>query len=134
MTSSRRSATGKRLSQYLLTHRKRMGLSQAEVGSLLGLGDGTMVSRYERGTRLPPFLMTLRLCIIYRATPRELFTGRYDQLERETARRAQRLLKQLGPVPRKLGLTHKLAYLSALAQPRRGRLDNLPIHDEDSGH
>lgn len=133
MTAKRRSAP-KRLPQYLHTHRKRMGLSQREVGTLLGLRDGSKVSRYERGVRLPPLLTTIGLAIIFRAPLQELFGGRYDRIERDIACRARRLLKKLSPSALQPNLTQKRAYLSALAEPRHGSLDNLPIDDSHPRH
>src|SRR5437879_2490611 len=47
------SPMSKKLHNYLLTHRKRSGLSQDEVAFLLGRRSGTKVSRHESFARMP---------------------------------------------------------------------------------
>jgi hypothetical protein len=43
-----------RLENYLRACRKKSGLTQHEVGFLLGRENGAQVSRYEKRHRLPP--------------------------------------------------------------------------------
>lgn len=134
MTAHRRPAANQPLPQYLLTHRKLTGLSQPEVAALLGRKDGSMLSRYELGQRVPQLDTALGLIAVYRAPIQELFAGRYKGIEAKVAQRARRLLKKFAKVKPPPEFTHKLATLSALAEPRRGKLDQLPTDVEDAGH
>ena len=58
---------------YLRTHRKQAGLSQREVGHLLGYKNQWQVSRHERGRSSPPLLTALAYEAIFRAPVSSLF-------------------------------------------------------------
>ena len=80
------------LPNYLLTHRKRLLLSQEEVGFLLGLngeGKGIKVSRDENNARVPDLRTALAYEALYGRPVRELFAGLYEQAERDLAERAR---------------------------------------------
>ena len=47
------------LGNYLKMHRKRSGLSQREIGQLLGYKEPWQVSRHERSRTVPPLLAAL---------------------------------------------------------------------------
>ena len=79
------------LPNYLRTHRKRLGLSQAEVSFLLGAQSGSKTSRYERFTREPSLATALAYEAIFQKPARELFGGLYQKVELEVAARAKAL-------------------------------------------
>ena len=88
-----------KLHNYLRTHRKRSGLSQADVAILLGCKYGTKISRYERQARVPSIETLIALEVVFRTPTRDLFAGVYDDVERQVKRRAKRLLKELKSAP-----------------------------------
>ncbi len=83
------------LPNYLRTYRKRSGLSQREVGFLLGARYGTHVSRYERFTRLPPLPSAIALGLVFHAPLNVLFAGTLRAAEQDTVRRIARLIRRL---------------------------------------
>lgn len=102
-----------RLPNYLLTYRKRSGLSQREIGYLLGARYGTQVSRYERFTRIPPLPTAIALCVIYRQPLDALFTGTIRTAEQDTDRRVAQLVRHLDRMPQTAARDRKLAALRA---------------------
>jgi transcriptional regulator with XRE-family HTH domain len=82
------------LSNYLLTNRKRLALSQEEVGFLIGIngeGKGIKVSRDENFARVPDLRTALAYEAIYGRPVRELFAGLYEQAGRDVVERAKLL-------------------------------------------
>ena len=84
------------LPNYLRTHRKRLGLSQDDVAFLLGAVSGAKASRYERFAREPGFRTALACEAVFQRPIRELFAGLYEQIEREVAERAKKLVLKTG--------------------------------------
>jgi transcriptional regulator with XRE-family HTH domain len=84
-----------RLDNYLRAYRKRIGLSQDDVASLLGYKSGAQVSRYERGTRKPTLENSLAFEAILSVPARELFAGRYEKVAKAVSRRAAQLAERL---------------------------------------
>lgn len=104
-----------RLQNYLRTYRKRACLSQDEVAFLLGCGNGTKVSRYERFGRQPALESILAYVVIFGTPGRELFAGAFQKVERTIMKRARLLARKLakeGPNPVAL---RKLEILGAIA-------------------
>src|SRR5229473_144274 len=60
---------------YLRTHRKRAGMSQRELGLLIGYQHEGQVSRHERSKTVPPLLTALAYEIIFRVPVSAIFTG-----------------------------------------------------------
>jgi transcriptional regulator with XRE-family HTH domain len=83
-----------RLSNYLRTHRKRLGLSQEEVAHLLGAEGGAKVCRYEKFARMPGLETALACEIIFQKPVRELFAGLYQKVERKVAYQAAKQLRR----------------------------------------
>lgn len=79
------------LPNYLRTFRKRAYLSQEELAFLLGVKDGSAVSRYELDERRPSFETVVAYEVIFGTTIRELFPGWYRKVEAEVLRRARDL-------------------------------------------
>src|SRR2546428_8706607 len=87
----------KRLHNYLLTHRKRFGLTQAEVAFLLGCRHKTKVSDYEQRTRRPMLETALACEVVFGVPVRELFAGMFDEVEVVTHRRGPGPAPELNP-------------------------------------
>jgi len=84
-----------RLPNYLRMHRKRMGLSQDQVASILGCRSGAKVSRYERFQREPTLRTAIACEVLFGVSIRELFAGVYEEIERAVERRARTLARRL---------------------------------------
>ena len=105
------------LSNYLLTHRKRLALSQEEVGFLLGIrgeSKGAKVCRDEKSTREPSLQIALAYEAIFERPVRELFAGLYEQMEQEVAERAK-ILTYRKHLKSSKKTSHKLEMLRNLA-------------------
>jgi transcriptional regulator with XRE-family HTH domain len=103
------------LHNYLRTYRKRSGLSQDEVGFLLGVRHGTKVSRYERSARTPGLDSVLAYELVFGVPARRLFAGIFRKVETVTIRRAKALIRRLSPATRNALAARKLALLQAIA-------------------
>src|SRR2546428_13838797 len=64
-----------KLENYLLTYRKRSGLTQREVPFLVGCRNGAQVSRYEKRRRLPPLRTALACEAAFGVPVSVLFAG-----------------------------------------------------------
>ena len=74
----------------LRRYRKVRGLSQRQVAAILGMEDGSMISRWENGSRLPSVPDLFRLALIYRTMVDALYIDlrrslREEVREQETA-------------------------------------------------
>jgi len=84
-----------RLQNYLRTFRKQSGLTQNEVGFLLGSQNGGQVSRYEKRHRLPPLETALACEEIFGVPVSELFAGIRQQVGRGIEKRRVELRARL---------------------------------------
>ena len=64
-----------RLPNYLRLHRKRLGLTQAEMAFLLGYKNSARVSRFERFQSQPNFVTAMQYETIFGVTIDTLFPG-----------------------------------------------------------
>jgi len=67
------------LKSYVRPHRKRLGLTQAELGVLLGGEDQSVIARFEKGTRIPPLGIIFRLSELFDVPPEKLFPCLYNE-------------------------------------------------------
>lgn len=104
------------LKTYLLTYRKRTGLSQDEIAFLLGISSGTSVSKHETGARTPHLDAALSYEIILGPSVQELFAGRHTELARQIHRRAAKLLSRLETRPAVPANTQKLKTVTRLLE------------------
>ena len=104
----------KRLHNYLLTHRKRFGLTQAEVAFLMGCRHKTKVSDYEQRARRPVLETALAYEVVFGTPVRELFAGMFDEVEVVTHRRARALARKLSAVTQTPHIVRKLELLSRI--------------------
>jgi transcriptional regulator with XRE-family HTH domain len=65
----------KTAANYLKAHRRRSGLTQRELGELLGYRDPGQVSRHERSMSLPALTTALAYEVIFRVPVAVLFVG-----------------------------------------------------------
>jgi transcriptional regulator with XRE-family HTH domain len=84
-----------KLKNYLRTHRRRHGFSQAEIAMLLGTVAGTKVSRYENFTRMPGALTIFAFEVIFNQPASELFAGSFEAVRFAIQERARRMVEQL---------------------------------------
>jgi transcriptional regulator with XRE-family HTH domain len=85
----------KALENYLRTHRRRLGLTQADVAYLLGVQSSGKVSRYERFARRPALETAVAFEIILGVPVGDLFAGVREDVEYEVKKRARRLRRRL---------------------------------------
>ena len=85
-----------RLPTYLRTHRKKAGLSQHEVAHLVGMSNGSKVSRHERFVSVPQLETILAYELIFRTEARTLFAGVYEKVEANVIERARVLVGHVG--------------------------------------
>ncbi len=80
------------LHNYIRTERKRVELSQRELGLLLGI-KASSVSRHEIFARAASLETALRYAVIFDLDPRDLFAGLFEHAQGEVKKRAQRLTR-----------------------------------------
>src|ERR1700676_3988450 len=110
-----------RLENYLRTHRKKSGLTQHEVGFLLGRETGAQVSRYEKRHRLPPLEIALAYEEIFGVPVGELFAGVRQAVGRDIKKRRVALKAGLQAKTPKASdvrmAAHKLRWLADRERP-----------------
>ena len=111
--------TRPRLQNYLRTYRRRFGLSQAEIGVLLGGVSGTKISRYENFTRLPAVKAIWAFETVFNRRSHELFAGSYEPICLQVRERAKHMLAHLtAQMPERQAprLARKVEFLRAIAE------------------
>ena len=68
------------LASYLSSHRKRSGLSQKELGILLGYPDEGPVSSHEHLRSIPPLYIALGYQALFHVPVSELFPAAYEKM------------------------------------------------------
>jgi DNA-binding XRE family transcriptional regulator len=81
---------------YLVAHRKKSGLSQREMGKLLGYRDAGQVSRHERSESVPRLTMAIAYELIFRVPVSQIFVGMRESIEHKVEGRLSRLEAELG--------------------------------------
>jgi transcriptional regulator with XRE-family HTH domain len=76
---------------YLKAYRKKSGLSQRELGNLLGYKDAGQVSRHERATSNPPLAAALAYELIFRVSIGTIFAGMRGEIVREVEEKLQEM-------------------------------------------
>src|SRR5712671_7809937 len=85
----------KRSYSFVRAHRRRWGLTQAELALLLGVASSTTVSRIERSVRTPTATVMVACCILFGLPAPELFTSLHDDLEELVGTAAKNLYDAL---------------------------------------
>ncbi len=76
---------------YLRAHRRKHGLSQRELGILVGYGHGFAVGKHERSQAAPPLLVALAYEVVFEIPVAKLFTGFHSAVSHSVARNMQEL-------------------------------------------
>lgn len=109
-----------RLENYLKPYRKRAGLTQQEVASLLGWKSETQVGRIEKRQRCPTLRNAVGLVAALNVPITDLFAGMYERIAKQVRKRRARLFRQLmkRTVPPKEAKLHarKLEWLAKVEQ------------------
>ena len=89
----------KNSSTYILNslrkHRNLMGYKQRDIANLLELYDTSHISRWEKGQSFPNTINLLKLSIIYRTFPNELYFDLLVRLRHEMLRKERSLSKKM---------------------------------------
>src|SRR5262249_42291504 len=85
----------KKPQHYLRAHRKGAGLSQSEVGYLLGWQSGAKVSKFERFVWQPSLPVACAYQVMFNTPVSELFDGIFQEAQRRTVQRARIMLLSL---------------------------------------
>lgn len=85
-----------RLSNYLRTYRRQIGLTQREMGLVLGYDDEGAVSKHEKFQAIPPLEIAFAYEIVFRAPLSELFSGLKDEVGVKIERRLAEMEEHLG--------------------------------------
>src|SRR5579862_5435310 len=83
------------LANYLRAHRKRSGLSQAELAFLLAIRSPSEISRYEHGQQTPKLRKLLAYQFLFQTPIREMYDGVSVEVEREMSIRVELLIQEL---------------------------------------
>ena len=83
------------MGNYIRAHRRRCGLSQKELGILVGYGHGYAIGRHERSKTAPPLVVALAYEIIFEIPVAQLFTGFHAVVAQSVARNLQELKADL---------------------------------------
>lgn len=76
---------------YIRTHRRKSGLTQHELATILGYKRDAQVCRHERADVTPTFLIALGYEILFRVPLAELFPGVYETVERAIEQRVAQM-------------------------------------------
>lgn len=87
--------SGRVIGNYLRTHRRKSGLSQRELGILLGYQNQHQVSRHERSKSAPPLLAALAYEIVFQVPVAQLFPGFQSAVAHSVARNLREFKKSL---------------------------------------
>lgn len=90
-----RMQANRRLSNYLRTHRRNVGLTQRELEQIVGYCDDGAVSRHERFQVTPPLVVALAYEIVFRVPVSQIFAGLRDEVEENVEERLVTLEKDL---------------------------------------
>ncbi|MBS1521310.1 MAG: helix-turn-helix transcriptional regulator [Bacteroidetes bacterium] len=71
----------------LRMHRKAAGYTQRQVASLLSLHDTVPISAWEKGMTLPNTANLIKLCLLYRTLPNDLYSDLVSAFREELERK-----------------------------------------------
>ena len=111
-----------KLSQQLRDHRRRADVSPDEVAFLFG--HGKKATPHDRIIHEPALRTLIAYEVVFRASLKELFTDFYEKVERDTIKRASKLLHRL---PMDSTSEEKYRTLLAVVDPPNDELRFEPI-------
>src|SRR5690242_6485863 len=80
---------------YIRRHRKKCGLSQEELGRILGYADEGAVSRHEQSATIPPLLTAIAYETVFQVPISQLFPGLHAAVEEAVNHRIGELETEL---------------------------------------
>ena len=78
----------------LRKYRRARGLKQREAARILGLADSSLVSRWEKGVRLPSTVNLFKLAAVYRTLVDAIYIDVLRDIRAEVRRRERRIVKR----------------------------------------
>jgi len=99
-----------RLISYVRPLRRRWGLTQGELGFLIGTKTSAMVSRIEAMKTYPALAQAIACCIVFDMPPLELFPELYGKVYEFVIGQAEQLYEELQGNPSR-GTRAKLDFL-----------------------
>jgi DNA-binding XRE family transcriptional regulator len=106
----------RRLPNYVRIHRRKVGLSQRELGRILGYQNEFPISKHERFHATPTLATALGYEIVFRIPVSEIFAGLKELVEEDVEQRMMELGTTLGKRgvndPRAAMIARKLEWLS----------------------
>jgi transcriptional regulator with XRE-family HTH domain len=113
--------TQEALTNYLAMHRRRLGVSRAEVAHILGAAvSATNLSRTETGESLPSLKTILKYEILYGAPTRESHLGMREAMRDEIVPNVRGLIRSLKKKRQTKRTIAKIAVLSELLTDDKG--------------
>ena len=90
-----------RLKTYLRPFRRRWGLTQRELAFLIGIKNGTVISRIEGLKQAPRLSWAVACAVLFDKRALELFPGLFAEVHEDVLRRATELYEELQGNPSK---------------------------------
>ena len=115
-----------RLKTYLRPFRRRWGLTQQELAFLIGVRNGTVISRIEGSKKAPRLEWAVACAVVFDTRAIELFPGLFSEVRGDVLRRATELYEELQGNPSKttrLKLDFLETVLARLEKQRRATTD-----------
>lgn len=81
----------RKLANHLRTHRRKSGLSQRQVGQLLGYRKDVQVSRHESSKTVPLLVSAFGYQVIFRMPMHSLFPGIFEDVRESIEERLREL-------------------------------------------
>ena len=81
----------------LKKHRMLMGYKQKDIAYLLGLVSTNRISEWENGTAMPNLINLIKLSVIYRTFPTDLYFDLMQELREELLLKEQALVLKTNP-------------------------------------
>lgn len=107
---------------FLRSYRRRSGLTQSELAYLVGLSDGSCVSKFECLRREPDLKTAMACEVILQVSAQDLFPDTARKVELQVRQRAdvlyQKLIQALTATHHDPALEEKMALLRALGAGR----------------
>ena len=116
---------GQQLLNYIRVHRRRSGLTQTELGRLVGYQDAETIARHERSEFMPPLEIAISYEIVFRVPIAEMFAGLRGPLEVRIEASLAELEEELGRRSIREGNAYATARKLMWLKERRNTTDTL---------